>query len=166
MNSRLTFSPYRCGALPVDDVDNSLLANISSSDMPKMVLVEVDGLQMYYPSCLVGVLAEEMLPRSAYQGENASEGCKSDDAMEEEEQPAEALSADAKRKEVYGEFLALLKEAVYVLHILMCSFSARRRAPLQEELRGSPRRAEKLRGRLLVGARQLLESPAQRFRHR
>lgn len=66
-------------ALPLDDLDSTTTSPIKSMDgdklrssraggksssdsvVPKMVLVEIDGVRMFYPSCFVGILADELI---------------------------------------------------------------------------------------------------------
>lgn len=63
----------------LDDTSSSTFGNIGKrpagnskesikdsqhSTIPKMVLVEILGSRMFYPSCLVGILAEEMIRKS------------------------------------------------------------------------------------------------------
>lgn len=78
--------PFRFHALPSDDIDEdaALQSTSSNSDssnrvrkpsssanpalvtnqlpqrVPKMVLVDIDGVRMYYPSCFVALLVDEM----------------------------------------------------------------------------------------------------------
>lgn len=51
-------------AFPVDDDEETgsdLLDSDTNLSIPKMVLVEVDGVRMFYPSCYIGILADQMI---------------------------------------------------------------------------------------------------------
>lgn len=49
-------------ALPFDEDDESTMeSNEDFGSIPNMVLVEVDGVRMFYPSCYVGILADQMV---------------------------------------------------------------------------------------------------------
>lgn len=45
--------------------DGSPTKEPKDNNLPKMVLVEIDGVQMFYPSCFVGILADELISNSS-----------------------------------------------------------------------------------------------------
>lgn len=87
-------------ALPVDgteDIAEDFVPDSSGNAnrrVPKMVLVEIDGVKMFYPSCFVAVLVEEDLSHKKPPSKKLEEL----DPLNEEDREVEQIFANAAKK--------------------------------------------------------------------